>query len=366
VQDTQKRLDTVFVHQGDLRKGTLRVGDAVELHVEGGRRSKLRANHSVTHLLHEALRRQLGDHVTQKGSLVSPDYLRFDFSHPKPVEDAELAAVEDEVNARIRGNSEVTTRLMTPDAAVDVGALALFGEKYGEEVRVVAMGGDEGGERFSVELCGGTHVSRTGDIGYFKITSESAVAAGVRRIEAVTGGAAVAQAKHQAACLREAAAILKAAPDDLPDRIGSLLDERRRMERELSDLRRKVAMGGGDTGKGAASEVKTVAGVSLSARVLADVPAKELKPLADSLKSQIGSGVVALVSVSDGKASLVVGVTDDLTAKLNAVDLVRAGSAALGGKGGGGRPDMAQAGGPDGAAAAQAIAAIEEALAAQA
>jgi alanyl-tRNA synthetase len=364
VGDTQKRLETVFVHHGEVRKGTLRVGDAVEMHVEGGRRSKLRANHSVTHLLHEALRRQLGDHVTQKGSLVSPEYLRFDFSHPKPMDDAELSAVEDEVNARIRGNSEVSTRLMTPDAAVEAGALALFGEKYGEEVRVVAMGGDPA-ERFSVELCGGTHANRTGDIGYFKITGESATAAGVRRIEAVTGAAAVAQAKHQAARLRQAAGILKATPDDLPDRIGGLLEERRRMERELSELRRKLAIGGGGSDAGAGSDVKTVAGVSLSAKVLADVPAKELKPLADSLKSQIGSGVVALISVSDGKASLVVGVTDDLTGRLSAVDLVRAGSAALGGKGGGGRPDMAQAGGPDGAAAAQAIAAIEAAMAAQ-
>ncbi|MDA0664836.1 MAG: alanine--tRNA ligase, partial [Proteobacteria bacterium] len=363
VRDTQKKVDDVIVHLGTVRKGTLRIGDAVDLHVESGRRSRLRANHSVTHLLHEALRRQLGDHVTQKGSLVGPGYLRFDFSHPKPVEDDELTAVEAAVNERIIANSEVTTRLMTPDDAVKAGALALFGEKYGEEVRVVAMGGNAR-EIFSVELCGGTHVGRTGDIGYFVITNESAVAAGVRRIEAMTGAAAVKYAKEQSARLRESAAVLKSAPGDLAERIGALLDERRRMERELSDLRRKLAMGGG-AGPDNASEVKQVAGISLAARVLADVPAKELKPLADSLKSQIGSGVVVLVAVADGKASIVVAVTDDLTGRLNAVDLVRVGSAALGGKGGGGRPDMAQAGGPNGAAAADAIAAIEAALAGQ-
>ena len=361
VRDTQKKVDDVIVHLGTLRKGTLRVGDAVELHVEGGRRSRLRANHSVTHLLHEALRRQLGDHVTQKGSLVGPDYLRFDFSHPKPMSEDELTAVEAAVNARITANGEVTTRLMTPDDAVKAGALALFGEKYGEEVRVVAMGGSDR-EIFSVELCGGTHVSRTGDIGYFVITNESAVAAGVRRIEAMTGAAAVRYAKEQSARLRESAAILKSSPGDLAERIGALLDERRRMERELSDLRRKLAMGGG-VGADNASEVKKIDGIAFAARVLADVPARELKPLADSLKSQIGSGVVALVAVADGKASIVVAVTDDLTDRLNAVDLVRVGSVALGGKGGGGRPDMAQAGGPNGASAAEAIAAIEGALA---
>ncbi|NKB59829.1 MAG: alanine--tRNA ligase [Alphaproteobacteria bacterium] len=361
VSDTQKKLDDMHIHLGTVRKGTLQVGDAVELHVEGGRRTQLRANHSVTHLMHEALRRALGDHVTQKGSLVASDYLRFDFSHPKPVSDAELTVVESAVNERIRGNSEVSTRLMTPDDAVEAGALALFGEKYGDEVRVVAMG--EGPANvYSVELCGGTHVSRTGDIGYFRITGESAVAAGVRRIEAVTGAAAVEQAKQQAAKLREAAAALKAAPNDLPERIAGLVEERRRLEREVSELRRQVAMGGGGQAD-EAPKAKDVGGVALTARTLDGVPAKELKPLVDSLKSQIGSGVVAVVSVIEGKASLVVGVTDDLTAQVSAVDLVRAGSAAVGGKGGGGRPDMAQAGGPEGAAADKAIAAIEAALA---
>ncbi len=360
VNDTQKKLDNMHVHIGSIRDGSLAVGDAVELNVEGGRRTRLRANHSVTHLMHEALRQALGDHVTQKGSLVAPGYLRFDFSHPKALSDEELIAVEEAVNERIRANSAVSTRLMTPEEAVTAGALALFGEKYGEEVRVVAMG-DEGDGAYSVELCGGTHVSRTGDIGYFQISGESAVAAGVRRIEAVTGAAAVDRAKRLSAKLLEAAAALKAPAEDLPVRIMSLLEERRTMEREISDLRQQVALGGGQSE--GASSARDVGGVALASRTLNGVPAKELKPLVDSLKSQIGSGVVAVVSVIDGKASLVVGVTEDLAERLNAVDLVRAGSAAVGGKGGGGRPDMAQAGGPDGAAAAQAIAAIEAAIA---
>ncbi len=360
VQDTQKKLADVHVHIGTVKKGSLSIGDAVELRVEGGRRTRLRANHSVTHLMHEALRRALGDHVTQKGSLVAPDYLRFDFSHPKAVSEEELNSVEEAVNDRIRANSDVSTRLMTPDDAVTAGALALFGEKYGEEVRVVAMG-EDGDNTYSVELCGGTHVSRTGDIGYFQFTGESAVAAGVRRIEAVTGAAAVERAKRQSAKLTEAAAALKAPAEELPARIASLLDERRSLEREISELRQQVAMGGG--GSGELPGAKDIGGIALASRTLDGVPAKELKPLVDSLKSQLGSGVVAVVSIIDGKASLVVGVTDDLTEQLSAVDLVRAGSAAVGGKGGGGRPDMAQAGGPDGAAAAQAIAAIEGAIA---
>ncbi len=360
VQDTQKKLADVHVHIGTVKKGSLSIGDAVELRVEGGRRTRLRANHSVTHLMHEALRRALGDHVTQKGSLVAPDYLRFDFSHPKAVSEEELNSVEEAVNDRIRANSDVSTRLMTPDDAVTAGALALFGEKYGEEVRVVAMG-EDGDNTYSVELCGGTHVSRTGDIGYFQFTGESAVAAGVRRIEAVTGAAAVERAKRQSAKLTEAAAALKAPAEELPARIASLLDERRSLEREISELRQQVAMGGG--GSGELPGAKDIGGIALASRTLDSVPAKELKPLVDSLKSQLGSGVVAVVSIIDGKASLVVGVTDDLTEQLSAVDLVRAGSAAVGGKGGGGRPDMAQAGGPDGAAAAQAIAAIEGAIA---
>jgi len=365
VEDTVKRLEDLHAHIGLLRKGALSVGDAVEMRVDGGRRGKLRANHSVTHLLHAALRQHLGEHVAQKGSLVAPDYLRFDFSNPKPVSADEMSKIETDVNSRVRENASVITRQMTPDEAQDAGAVALFGEKYGEEVRVVSMGQDNTSSGadlpYSMELCGGTHVGRTGDIGLFKIVSESAVAAGVRRIEAVTGEAALRHVKARDAIVLEAAQALNTAPVEVPARVASLLQERRTMEREMADLRRKLAEGGGGA---ATPDLSDINGVSVATRVLNDVPAKELKPLVDSLKRQVGSGVVAVVSVTDGKASLVVGVTEDLTERVNAVDLVRAGSAALGGKGGGGRPDMAQAGGPDGAAAAAAIKAIEEAVAA--
>ncbi|SMF85235.1 alanyl-tRNA synthetase [Tistlia consotensis] len=363
VRDVQRKLGDLFVHYGTVEHGSLKVGEAVELRVDGVRRAALRAHHSATHLLHEALRRRLGEHVTQKGSLVAPDRLRFDFSHNRPLSAEDLQAIEAEVNARIRLNEAVTTRFMTPQEAIDAGALALFGEKYGDEVRVLSMGGlDEGhkgpGRHYSTELCGGTHVRRVGDIGFFKVVSEQALAAGVRRIEAVTGAAALAHVERQEALLGEAASALRAAPAELPQRIAALLDERKRLERELGELRRKLATGGGD---GAAT--KEINGVTFAAKVVEDVPAKDLKSMADALKKQIGSGVAALVAVSEGKASLVVGVTDDLTGRFSAVDLVRAGSAALGGKGGGGRPDMAQAGGPDGAKAQEAVAAIEAALA---
>jgi len=363
VADTTKKLDDMYVHVGTINKGSLAVGDEVELRVDGDRRSRLRANHSVTHLMHEALRRALGDHVTQKGSQVGPDSMRFDFSHPKPMSAEKIAAVEAEVNRRIRDNGAVRTRLMTPDDAVEAGALALFGEKYGDEVRVVSMG-DEAGEEdryFSTELCGGTHVRRTGDIGFFKITSESAVAAGVRRIEAVTGDAAVRYVAAQQAALAEVAATLKIGTAEVPTRIVALLDERSKLNRELSELRQKLAAGGG--GGSAAPETRDVDGVKLATRNLDGVPPKELKPLVDTLKKQIESGVVAVVAVNEGKASLVVGVTADLTDRFDAVTLVRAGVDAIGGKGGGGRPDMAQAGGPDGAGAAGALAAIEQAMA---
>ncbi|MCG8543413.1 MAG: alanine--tRNA ligase, partial [Alphaproteobacteria bacterium] len=363
VEDTLKRLDDMHVHVGKVTRGKLAVGDAVEMRVDGQRRTRLRANHSVTHLMHEALRRQLGDHVTQKGSLVAPDYMRFDFSHPKALSGDEIAAIEAEVNALIRRNTPIQTRLMTPEEAVEAGALALFGEKYGEEVRVVSMGeeSDSAEGFFSTELCGGTHVRRTGDIGFFKILSESAVAAGVRRIESVTGDGADRFVAEQSAALAEAASALRTAPGEVPGRIAALLDERRGMEREISQLRQKLAAGGG--GDAAASEAKDIAGVKLATRKLDGVPPKELKPLVDTLKQQIQSGVVAVVAVNEGRASLVVGVTGDLTDRFDAVQLVRAGSAAIGGKGGGGRPDMAQAGGPDGAAADQALNAIEQALA---
>ncbi len=367
VADTQKKLGLLHVHGGEMSKGTLAVGDAVELRVDSERRTKLRANHSATHLLHEALRRQLGDHVTQKGSLVAPDRLRFDISHPKPMTLEDIAATEADVNARIRDNAPVATRLMTPDQAIEAGALALFGEKYGEEVRVVSMGGEDtakAGALYSTELCGGTHVRRAGDIGLFKIVGEGALAAGVRRIEALTGAAALDYVTQQGTLLAESAAALKAAPGDLPERVAALVEESRRAKREAEELRRKLAAGGG--GGAPAPEAREVGGIKLASRILEGMSPKDLKPLADDLKKQVVSGVVVLVSGNDDKASIVVGVTDDLTDRLSAVDLVRAGVAALGGKGGGGRPDMAQAGGPDAAAGPAAVTAIEGLIAASA
>ena len=358
IDDTQKKLGDLWVHSGAVTRGTARVGDAVELRVDTARRARISANHSATHLLHEALRRRLGDHVTQKGSLVAPDRLRFDISQPAALTTADIAAVEDEVNTRIREDAEVTTRLMTPDEAIEAGAMALFGEKYGETVRVVGMGRD-GNHAYSLELCGGVHVGRTGEIGGFRLVGESAVAAGIRRIEAVTGAGALAYARQREAWLEDAAAALKTTPAELPGRIAGLVEDRRKLEREVAELRRKLARG---DGAGAAA-VRQVGGVRLSARVVEDLPPRDLKPMADQLKTELGSGVVALVAVTDGKASVVVGVTDDLTDRLSAVDLVRAGVTALGGKGGGGRPGMAQGGGPDGTRAQDAVAAIESALA---
>ncbi len=357
---TDKKLGDLHIHLGTVVEGELGLGDAVHLLVVGVRRAALRTHHSATHLLHAALRDHLGEHVAQKGSLVAADRLRFDVSHPKAITPEQIAAVEEAVNTQIRGNTQVATRLMSPEEGMEAGALALFGEKYGEEVRVVTMGDKERDDEiaYSTELCGGTHVARTGDIGLFKVTGESAVAAGVRRIEAVTGTAALAHLADTERLLAEAAAILKVAPADLPGRLTALLDERRNLERDLGEARRAQATGGGT------EPAKDIGGLSFIGKCLTDVPAKELKGLADDLKGQVGSGVVALISVTDGKASLVVGVTEDLTERADAVALVRAGSAALGGKGGGGRADMAQAGGPDGTKAAEALAAIEDALAA--
>ena len=358
VTDTQKKLGDLHVHTARLEEGALAVGDAVELRVDGERRAAVRRNHSATHLLHRALRDTLGAHVAQKGSLVAPDRLRFDISHQKPMAADEIAAVGAAVNERIRLNAPVSTRLMATDNAIEAGALALFGEKYGDEVRVVTMGGGDGdgGRSWSVELCGGTHVAQTGDIGQFVIVEEAALAAGVRRIEALTGEGAEAHVSERLELLDAAASALRTAPREVPARVGQLLEERRRMEREIAELRRKAATGG------AGPAFEEIGGRRLSRQVLEDVPARELKAIADDLKQQIGSGVVALAAVNDGKASLVVGVTDDLAPSLSAVDLVRLGAAALGGKGGGGRPDMAQAGGPDGARAPEALAAIAEAL----
>jgi alanyl-tRNA synthetase len=309
-------------------------------------------------LLHEGLRRQLGTHVMQKGSLNAPDRLRFDVSQPRPVTAEELAAVEAEVNARIRENSEVTTRLMTPEAAVAEGAMALFGEKYGDEVRVVSMGvGDGNKPAWSIELCGGTHVRRTGDIGLFRIVGETGVSAGVRRIEAVTGAAAEALVIENERRLLEVAGALRASPAEVPDRVAALIEERRRLERLVADLQTKLATGGG------AAEAEEVGGVKFAARNLGDVPARDLKGIAEAIGKQIESGVVALVSTAEGKASVVVAVSADLTGRFSAVELVRAASAAVGGRGGGGRPDLAQAGGPDAAAADAALAAVRAAIA---
>jgi len=359
VADTQKRLADIHAHVGKVTDGVLKRGDAVELVVDGKRRTGLRANHSATHLLHEALRRRLGDHVTQKGSLVAPDRLRFDISHPTALSMADVHTIESEVNARVRANSEAVTRLMSPDAAVAAGAMALFGEKYGDEVRVVSMG-EAGDQVYSVELCGGTHVHRTGDIGVFKIVSEGAVAAGVRRIEAVTGESALAYLDAQERLVRDAAAALKVAPADLPARVASLIEDRRRLERELADLRRAMATGGA----GAGPAVEEIAGIKLCLQRLDGVPVRDLKPMIDDLKKKLVSGVIGLIAVEDGKASVVIGVTDDLKAKIDAVTLVKRAVAELGGKGGGGRPDMAQGGGPDGAKADAALTALRQMIAA--
>ncbi len=367
VDDTQKMAGDMHVHMGRVTKGTIKVGDFVELRIDVDRRDRLRANHSATHLLHEALRRRLGDHVTQKGSLVAPDRLRFDISQPTPLSADDIAAVEADVNKRVLENQDVSTRLMTPEAAVEAGALALFGEKYGEEVRVVAMGyprGSSEAKPFSTELCGGTHVRRTGDIGLVKIVSESAVAAGVRRIEAMTGEGARAYLSEQARLLSDAASAAKTVPADVPARIGALLEERRKLEKDLSDARRALAVGGGGASAGGGAE--QVGAFKFAGRKLDNTPARELKATADELKKQIGSGVIALISTEDGKASIVIAVTEDLAGKVSAVDLVKLGVAELGGKGGGGRPDMAQGGGPDAAKADAALAAIKAALAAKA
>ena len=358
VSDTQTRAGDVFAHAARIEDGILRVGDHVRMIVDGPRRARLRANHSATHLLHAALRNRLGEHVVQKGSLVAPDRLRFDLSHLKAVTADELAAVEADVNEQIRRNTAVATHLMDADEAVGAGALALFGEKYDDEVRVVAMGALAEGA-YSTELCGGTHVCATGDIGVFKVVAESAVAAGVRRIEALTGDAALAYLGRAEQALREIADLLNVPAAEAPDRIVALIDERRRLERELAETRRRLAAGG----VAEAVEIKDVKGIKFSPRVLDGMPPKDLKGLADDVKSRLGSGVVALVTVNEGRASLVVGVTDDLTDRLDAVELVRAGSTALGGRGGGGRADMAQAGGPEGAKATSALKAIEAALA---
>ena len=361
VTETSKQLGRVFVHHAVIEAGSIKVGDAVKLQIDVTRRAAIRANHSATHLLHEALRQRLGTHVAQKGSLVAPERLRFDVSHPVAMTPAELADAEAAVNAQIRGNGSVTTRLMTPDEAIAEGAMALFGEKYGDEVRVVSMGTEDGGETYSIELCGGTHVNALGDIGLFKVVGEGAVSSGVRRVEALTGEAARAYLVGRDERLREAAATLKTTPDEVPARVAALLDDRRRLERELADAKKALAMGGGAGGPAGPEQV---GGVAFIGQVLDGFEAKGLRGAVDDAKQRLGgAGVAAMVAVNDGRASIAVGVTDDLAGRVNAVDLLRKAVAVLGGQGGGGRPDMAQGGGPDGDKAAQSIDAIRAALA---
>ena len=359
VEDTSKPLGKLHVLRTRVAAGELAVGEAVDQRVDSGRRDRIRANHSATHLLHAALRRRLGDHVTQKGSLVADDYFRFDFSHPKALTREDIEAVEAAVNAQIRSNEQVTTRLMTPDEAISAGAMALFGEKYGDEVRVLSMGRSD--ERdYSVELCGGTHVRALGDIQLLKIIGESAVSAGVRRIEALTGEAARQWLNDRDSRLREAAATLKSSPDEVPARIASLVEERRKLERELADAKKALAMGGGPRSDDSAPE--QINGHKFLGQVVEGLDPKTLRSTVDTMKQRVGSGIAALVAVNEGRASVAVGVTEDLADQLSAVDLVKAAVATLGGQGGGGRPDMAPGGGPDGSKAKEALDAVKEAL----
>ena len=359
VTDTQKKLGALFVHVARIEEGEIAVGDAVRLDIDHARRSAIRANHSATHLLHNALRRRLGDHIGQKGSLVSADRLRFDISQPVPIPEADLVAVEAAVNDRIRANTPVVTRLMSQDEAVASGAIAMFGEKYGDEVRVLSMGGRLPGDEhdYSVELCGGTHAANTGDIGIFRIVDQGAVSAGVRRIEALTGQAAIDYMRLREDWLDAAAADLRTTPADVPARVHALIEDRRKLEREIADLRKKLASGGAGS---AGREPVRIQFLAITAPGMAP---GDLKSLVDEQKKKLAFGVVAVASASaEGKLAIVVGVTADLSAQFSAVDLVRIGSEAVGGKGGGGRPDMAQAGGPDGAKAGDALAAIRKAI----
>ncbi|ATQ56096.1 alanine--tRNA ligase [Paracoccus yeei] len=359
VTDT-KKANGVFIHVAEVTLGTISRGQGAQLSVDHDRRSAIRANHSATHLLHEALRRALGDHVAQRGSLNAPDRLRFDFSHGKALTPEEIAQVEREVNDFIRQNSPVETRIMTPDDARALGAQALFGEKYGDEVRVVSMGELDGsgkgneGRTYSLELCGGTHVGRTGDIGMFALTTETASAAGIRRIEALTGQAAMDELRRVDAELSEIAGILKAQSGDVVNKVRALAEERKALANEVAQLKRQLAMGGG-----AEDAPKEINGIKLIARRVDGVSGKELGPLVDEMKARLGSGAVVVLAEAEGKATVAAGVTPDLTARVSAVDLVQAATAALGGKGGGGRPDRAQGGAPSLAQADQAIAAVE-------
>ncbi len=361
VSDTSKPLGRLHAHHAMVESGTLKPGDSVQLLVDGDRRNRLRANHSATHLLHAALRNRLGGHVTQKGSLVAAERLRFDFSHPAALSDQDIAVVEAEVNAEIRANEEVTTRLMAPDDAVEAGAMALFGEKYGDEVRVLSMGRLTE-KHYSIELCGGTHVDALGDIALFKVVGETAVSSGVRRIEALTGEAARQYLNGREAMLRQAAQALKAAPEDVADRVNALVEERRRLVGELAEAKKQLALGGG-TGTGAGPEIETIGETRFLGQTLDGIDPKALRGILDDMKARLGSGIAALAAVNDGRAAFAVAVTDDLIGRFDAVALVRVGVAELGGKGGGGRADMAQGGGPDGSRAEAALTAVRAAIA---
>ncbi len=363
VEDTQKPLGQLHAHVGTVTSGTVKIGDDVTLEIDHARRGQTRANHSATHLLHEALRRVLGDHVTQKGSLVAFDRLRFDMSHPKAMTPEELAAVEADVNARIRGNTEVVTRLMTPDEAIGAGAMALFGEKYGDEVRVLSMGGKEENsarDQYSVELCGGTHVWATGDIGLLKIISEGAVASGVRRIEALTGEAARQYLVEQENRLAQVASSLKTSPADVPERVAALIATARRLEKELADAKKALALGG--SGGAAAATKEMIGAIGFTAQIIDGLDPKELRGVTEDARKAIGSGVAVVLATNDGKASVAIGVSDDLANKISAIDLAKIAVAALGGQGGGGRPTMAQGGGPNAEAAQEAVAKVKEYL----
>jgi alanyl-tRNA synthetase len=359
VEDTTKPLGRLHAHHVKLENGSISVGDTIHLLVDASRRDRIRANHSATHLLHSALRNTLGDHVTQKGSMVADDRLRFDFSHNVALSAADIAAIEAEVNSEIRGNQPVSTRLMTPDDAIAAGALALFGEKYGDEVRVLTMGPKTDTRAYSVELCGGTHVSALGDIALFKIVSEGAVASGIRRIEAMTGEAARLWLTDREDKLKEIAGTLRSNPDEAPARVSTLAETVRRLEKELADAKKTIALGGGGA---SAAEPEALNGFQFLGLSYDGLDPKELRGLANDAKTRIGSGVVTFLTVNDGRASILIGVTDDLTARFSAVDLVRVGVDALGGQGGGGKPDMAQGGGPDGAKAEDAIRAVKAAI----
>ena len=357
VTDTKHKLDGISVHCCKLIKGTVKVGDTLTFHVHEERRAEICANHSVTHLAHRALREVLGEHVSQKGSLVGPDRMRFDISHPKQITAEELRQVENIVNEAIRKNYAITTTLMSQDEAIKLGAMALFGEKYGDEVRVITMGNDN--EVFSRELCGGTHAKHTGDIGYFNIVSESAVAAGIRRIECVTGRGAEEYTQHMEDKLHAISQILKSDFNNLESRIKQLLEDKKKLENDLLNLKKSFVNNKAADNK---DSFEVVNGIKFVAKAIPDVHPKELKSFIDEINKSLGSGIVVLGTGKDGKASIVVGVTPDLTNKYSAVELVKIASSAVGGQGGGGRPDMAQAGGPNGNKLEDAFTAVKQAI----